>query len=48
MDYVIYVWKHHIWINERILSNGKESPTNNYPPLKGCQKTPKNLHYMAC
>jgi hypothetical protein len=42
MDCVEHTWKHHIWINEGILSNGEQSPMNNCPPHEGHQLTPKN------
>jgi hypothetical protein len=44
MDYVIHMWKHHIQINERILSKGKQTPTNNCPLHEGYQKTSKKWH----
>ncbi len=45
---VVHMWKHHIQINERILSKGKQSLANNCPPHEGYQKTPKKWHSGGC
>ncbi len=37
MDCVIHMWKHHIQINEGILSKGEHALTNSCPPHEGRQ-----------
>jgi hypothetical protein len=41
MDYVIYVWKHHIWINERIISSGKNPQQIIVLPIKVVKRLQK-------